>query len=481
MNGGSGFSLEHRIVRTEGDVRIFHVEGRVIRDRAGRPLRLIGAGQDITDRRQAEIVARSLITEQAARAAAEAAERRADFLAEASRLLGSSFDYQATMATLMKLAVPRLADFATFDLVKADGGIERIAVAHVEPEKEALLWALRRWLHVSGPIRHQLRDPLFDGKSVFVAEVTDAMVASTVIDEEHGAIVAQIRPRSLMTVALMAGGEVRGALALYSSESGRRFDASDLALAEELARRASLAVENARLFEAAESATRARDQMLGIVAHDLRNPLGTIRMAAGLLEEVLEAASPARKQVAMVTRAVDRMNRLIGDLLDVKRLENGRLSVELRPCPSIAALSEAVDMLKVVAAAAGLELVLDVPRTLPAVMADANRIQQVLSNLIGNAMKFTPKGGRITVSGALDRDYVRVSVADTGSGIPPEQLPHIFSQFWQGSKTDKRGIGLGLSIAKGIVEAHGGRIWVESTIGAGTSFYFTLLAAQSDS
>jgi signal transduction histidine kinase len=180
----------------------------------------------------------------------------------------------------------------------------------------------------------------------------------------------------------------------------------------------------------------------------------------------------------MVTRAVDRMNRLIGDLLDVKRLENGRLSVELRSSPASAVLSEAVDMLRTIAGTGGLELVLDAPATLPTVAVDPNRIQQVLSNLIGNAIKFTPRGGRITVRGAVDKECVRVTVTDTGPGMPPEQLPHIFSQFWQGSKTDKRGIGLGLSIAKGIVEAHGGRIWVQSTVGAGTSFHFTLLAVE---
>src|SRR5687768_12802827 len=216
--------------------------------------------------------------------------------------------------------------------------------------------------------------------------------------------------------------------------------------------------------------------MLGIVAHDLRNPLGTIRMAASLMAEVLDPASPSQRQVAMVTRAVDRMNRLIGDLLDVKRLENGKLSVELRRCLAAAVLGEAVDTLRIVAGASGLELVLDAPATLPAVTVDPNRIQQVLANLIGNAIKFTPKGGRITVRGVVDKECVRVTVADTGNGIPPEQLPNVFSQFWQGSKTDNRGIGLGLPIAKGIVEGHGGRIWVQSTVGVGTSFHFTLLA-----
>jgi signal transduction histidine kinase len=476
MQQGTSFTLEHRIVRSPGDVRYFHVDGRIVRDHAGKPVRLIGAGQDITDRREADIVSRALLEEQTARVAAEVAGQRAGFLAEASKLLGSSFDYQDTIGTMMKLAVPRLADFATFDMLDAEGTVQRIAVVHVEKEKEALLWQLRRWLHVGGPMSHHLRDALFDGKSVYVPHVTAAMIAGATLDEEHSDILRQIIPESLMTVALFAGGEIRGALALYSSKSGRRFTLHDLALAEELARRASLAVENARLFEAAGAATRARDQMLGIVAHDLRNPLGTIRMAADLLGEVLDASSPAHKQVAMVTRAVDRMNRLIGDLLDVKRLENGRLSVELRRGSAIAMITESVEMLRVVAAASGLELVLEAPAGLPDVSLDANRIQQVLSNLVGNAIKFTPKGGRITLRGAMDGDQVRVSVTDTGSGIPPAQVPHIFDQFWQGSKTDKRGIGLGLSIARGIVEAHGGRIWAQSALGVGTSFHFTLAA-----
>jgi len=272
---------------------------------------------------------------------------------------------------------------------------------------------------------------------------------------------------------------VIGALALYASESGRRFGASDLALVEELGRRAALAVENARLFQEAEAATRARDQMLGIVAHDLRNPLGTIKMAAGLLEEGLAPGSTPGKQIAIVRRAVDRMNRLIGDLLDAKRMENGQLTVEPRPVAALLLLTEAMDMLRGVASGHHLELVLDAPPELPMVLADANRIQQVLSNLVGNAIKFTAPRGCITIRGEQAMGGVRFAVCDTGPGILPEQLPNVFAQFWQASKGDKRGIGLGLAIAKGIVEAHNGKIWVESTFGAGAAFYFTLPIAPA--
>jgi signal transduction histidine kinase len=238
-------------------------------------------------------------------------------------------------------------------------------------------------------------------------------------------------------------------------------------------------VESAWLYRLAERATRARDQMLGVVVHDLRNPLGTIIMASSFLEETLEAEAPARRFVAMVHRAGDRMNRLIGDLLDVKRMENGKLHVDPKPLRAAVILMEAAEMLRPLAAAEGLELSVDMRSELPLVAADAHRTQQVLSNLVGNAIKFTPKGGRITLRGLAVEQHVRFAVSDTGPGIPAEQLPHIFGQFWQGKRADRRGIGLGLGIAKGIVEAHEGTIWAESTVGQGTTFYFTLPVTEA--
>ncbi len=288
----------------------------------------------------------------------------------------------------------------------------------------------------------------------------------------------QIVPRALIAVPLEVSGRVIGAMALYMSESGREYGIDDLALAEELARRAALAVENARLFSQAEQATRARDQMLGVVAHDLRNPLSTIIMASELLEEAVDARTPARKQVMMIARAGERMNRLIQDLLDVKRIEGGGMAVERRPVPAASLLAEAAEMLRPLASASAIDLAVAGCENLPNVSADPLRIQQVLSNLIGNAIKFTPQGGRITLRADAGSGRVRLAVADTGPGIPAEQLPHIFGQFWQGSRTDRRGIGLGLAIAKGIVEAHDGRIWVESNVGQGSTFYFSLPVAE---
>jgi PAS domain S-box-containing protein len=470
---GASFDIEHRIVRAAGDVRRFRVAGRVVLDEHDEPVQMIGAGQDVTERREAEAVAQRLIEEQAARSAAEAAGRRAAFLAEGSRVLGSSFDYQTTLASLTRLAVPTLADYCTVDVIGRDGAIERVGVAHVVPEKEPLLWEITQYVQAGAPMVAHLRCALVTGEPTLIPTVDEAAVDTYAVDEEHGRLLRALAPRSLVCVPLALAGRTLGAMVLYSSESGRQFGPDDLAVAEELARRAALAVENARLFSEAEQATRARDQVLGVVAHDLRNPLGTILMASELIAETVAADSPARRAAGMVQRAGERMNRLIQDLLDVKRIENGRLAVEARPVAAAALLAEALEMLRPLAGASGIELVSE-GDDLPNVCADPQRVQQVLSNLIGNAIKFTPRGGRITLGASRGDRELRVAVADTGSGIPAEQLPHVFGQFWQGSRTDRRGIGLGLAIAKGIVDAHGGRIWVESTVGVGSRFLFTL-------
>jgi signal transduction histidine kinase len=275
------------------------------------------------------------------------------------------------------------------------------------------------------------------------------------------------------------GERTLGVLALYWSETDRRYGPDDLALVEELARRASLAVDNARLFHEAMQATRARDEMLGVVAHDLRNPLNTIFMGASLmLELIANSDSPLSKQAQMVHRAAVRMNRLIQDLLDVRRIDSGRMEIDAHPEAVSGLLNEAMDMMRPLATAASLELTSELDANLPDVVADSTRILQVLSNLVGNAVKFTPKSGRVRVRAVAAEGEVRFSVSDTGPGIPPEQLPHIFGRYWQGAHADRRGIGLGLAIAKGIVEAHGGRIWVESQVGAGSDFIFTLPIAK---
>jgi signal transduction histidine kinase len=229
-----------------------------------------------------------------------------------------------------------------------------------------------------------------------------------------------------------------------------------------------------RMYDEARQAIDAREEVLRIVSHDLRNPLNTISMSAGLMLEVDVPREQRVKQLSMIKRAGERMNRLIQDLLDVAKLEAGRLGIDPRPMDVAPVVNEALDMLRPIAAEQSIRLDVVAADGLPTITADAGRVLQVLSNLVGNAVKFTPAGGHVTIRVEAVAGSVRFCVTDNGAGIPPEQLPKIFGSFWQADRSDRRGIGLGLAIAKGIVEAHGGRIWVESRVGEGTSFYFTL-------
>lgn len=229
-----------------------------------------------------------------------------------------------------------------------------------------------------------------------------------------------------------------------------------------------------RRYEEARLAITAREQVLRIVSHDLRNPLNTIAMTTDLLLENVGSEEQRKRQVAMIRRAGDRMNRLVKDLVDVAKLESGQLSIQAREIEAASLLKEADEMLRPLAIEKSLTLDISGNEPIPTIQADGGRILQVLSNLVGNAIKFTPSGGRISVRVRSMGGGVQFSVQDTGPGIPPEHLPHIFGAFWQADPNDRRGIGLGLAICKAIVEAHGGRLWVESRVGSGTTFHFTL-------
>ncbi|HJQ52344.1 MAG TPA: PAS domain S-box protein [Gemmatimonadaceae bacterium] len=443
------------------------------------PVGRVWSFRDVTARRRAEEHARALAREQAARAEAEHSQKRAALLAEASRVLSASFDYQTTLAALVRLAVPALADYCALDIVEAEDRFERIGEAHVDPAKSQLLREVATFPKNALTERHPLIRVMNTGAPVLEADITSAFIRASFAEPGQRKVVEALAPRSLICVPLVTSGRPIGALTLVTSGSGRRFEVADLSLAADLARRAAVVVEHARLFHEAQQATRARDDVLAVVAHDLRNPLNTVTMAVSLM---LETTPPERvqerRQAEIVRRAADRMNRMIQDLLDVKRMESGRLTIDPRPEHPGVLINDTVDMLRPLAAGSTIRMETNVEDNLPLVVADAARVQQVLSNLVGNAVKFTPRAGTITVCAERIDGEVRFSVIDTGPGIPAEQLPHIFGRFWQAKTSDRRGIGLGLAIAKGIVEAHNGRIWVESSVGLGSTFYFTLPTAN---
>ena len=262
-----------------------------------------------------------------------------------------------------------------------------------------------------------------------------------------------------------------GAIVLVSSNDSRLLGCRDVSLVEEVTRRAALSIDNARLYRAAQRAIQSRDDVLGVVAHDLRNPLNAIGLNAALLRD--DGDAPIRARADAIDRAASRMSRLIQDLLDVTRMEAGKLALEHAPVAVLPVLADCIDAHRPSAAAASIELVLEATDDAGEVWADRDRLLQILENLIGNAIKFTDRG-RIALGAAARVGDVLFWVKDTGTGIAPADQSRVFERFWQAGDAKKRGAGLGLPIVKGLVEAHGGSIWLDSAPGRGTAMLFTI-------
>lgn len=434
----------------------------------------LALGQFAARRRVDESHDRVIVLEKAARADAEAAQRRLAFLYQATgAILSAPLDPQARLATLAQLSVPDLADWCLIDLRRDERTLERMAVAHWNPAGSEIAARLRGPVSFSPddddcPIARVLRT----GSSVRV-EGSDLRVCTEALRE--------IAPRSALILPLRASDRIIGTIAFIFAESNRIYDESDLALASDLAQRAALAVDNARLLQEAERAVRARDETLAIVSHDLRNPLSAIIANAGFLEKKLPAGEEGErigKRAQAIKRSAERMNHLIRDLLDLARIESKRFQLERAPLRLGSLVAEAIEMFQPLAGNKSIALEADLDGADRLVSCDRERVLQVLSNLLGNALKFTAEGGAIRIAANCNEEgEVRIGVSDTGSGIAPDHLPRIFDRYWQGRAGGRVGSGLGLYIARGIVEAHGGRIWAESEIDRGSAFWFTLPAA----
>lgn len=268
-----------------------------------------------------------------------------------------------------------------------------------------------------------------------------------------------------------------GVIAFYSTRPNRHYGAQDLALAEELAARAALALDNARLYHEARQAIQARDDVLAVVSHDLGNPLSAIRIGTTLLLRSVpeeEKGKGGWAHLEGIRHSAEQMERLVNDLLEVKRIEAGHLALQRERHAAQALIAETIELFEPIAVDRRISLQTNVQPGDTAVRCDRERLLQVFSNLVGNALKFTAPGGRVRVSATEHRGEIVFSVEDTGKGIEAEHLPHVFDRFWQAHRAHREGIGLGLAIVKGIVQAHGGRIWVESELEVGTSFHFAL-------
>lgn len=477
--GGIVGLANHTILRAKNGTELpIHDSGAPIRDLRGEIYGVVLVFRDVTLEKRAE--------------------KRREFLARAMEALVSSLDYRATLTRVAELAVPELADWITVDVVESEDSraARQIAVAHVDPAKLAFAREVaQRYPPNRNPNGGAAR-AIASGESALHEELTPAMIERAARDPDHLRILRELKLESAMVVPLRSeGGRTLGAMTFIFAESGRRYTRDDLSFAEDFARRAVMAIENARavseveaararereMREQAELANTAKDHFLATVSHELRTPLNVILGWSVVLRE-RELPPDVARALGVIERNARAQARLIEDVLDVSRIISGKLSLSLRAVDVADAARSALENMRPAAEAKSiaLELTIDADEPGLTITADADRLQQILWNLLSNAVKFTQKSGTIAVSVARIGSEVAIVVEDTGEGIRASALPFVFEPFRQAdSSTTRRhgGLGLGLSLVKQIVEAHGGTVEAESAgEGRGAKFFVRLPA-----
>jgi PAS domain S-box-containing protein len=416
--------------------------------------------------------------EQSARAEAEAAQSRLAFLAEASSILSGSLDYMTTLTNITRHAVPYLADWCAIDLVTEEGRIQRLAPTHVEPDKVTLINEMHRRYPTPPDAPYGYPYVIRTGQPDFRPVRHDDGLAASAQDAEHWRLLQALGYYSYMCVPLLARGRTLGAITLVMDRSERRYTERDLALAQDLAQRAAVAVDNARLYRAAQEAIRLRDEFLSIASHELKTPLTSMQLAVQTLQRTIrqgQMPTPERlsDRLVIVGDQSKRLTRLINELLDISRITAGRLELEVTPTDLAALTHHVAAQFHEELALAGCPLTLHADTPVIGTW-DAARIEQVITNLLTNSMKYG-KGQPIEIIVDTADGAARLQVRDQGIGIAPEHLERIFERFERAVAPGRfGGMGLGLYICRQIVEAHGGTIRAASRSGQGATFTVTL-------
>jgi PAS domain S-box-containing protein len=403
---------------------------------------------------------------------AQRAQAHSSFLSEASAILSSSLDYEVTLKNVARLAVPHFADWCVIDLLGADQHINRLVVAHSGPAGESLLHELQERYPYDPNQSSGVANVLRTGQSELYSDITDDLLDSVARNQEHLYMLRQFRLRSAMCVPMLARNRAIGAITFASSKEERQYDSSDLQLAEDLARRAALAVDNARLYRQAqqarteaEVASRIKDEFLATISHELRTPLNAILGWVGVMRRDGLDNETLVRAIEIIERNARSQSQLIEDLLDVSRIITGKLRLDVRPVELRPIVEAAVDVMRPSADAKGVKLQVVLDSKPGLVSGDPNRLQQVIWNLLSNAVKFTPKGGKVQVRLERINSHVEITVSDTGQGINAKFLPYVFDRFRQADSSYTRrygGLGLGLAIVRHLVDLHGGAVEVHS-------------------
>jgi PAS domain S-box-containing protein len=446
-----GEKVEHfETVRRRKDGTLLPISITVspIRNEGGVVIGASKIARDISDRKRAE-------------AEAQRAHRQVVFLSRMAAALATSLDYEKTLKALAKLAVPDIADWCAIDIVRDDGKIERLAVAHVDPAK----------IELAKGVRERYEDPMSPnsvpyvirtGIAAIVREITDDMiVAAAKGDDERVQRVRAFGLVSYICVPLTAGGRTLGALTLASAESGRRYTDDDRRFAEDIASRAAMAVENAQAYERLERANRLKDEFLATLSHELRTPLNAILGYSRMLRAGIMSSDRVAHALETIERNTTSLTQMVEDILDVSRIVSGKIRLNVQPVDLPFVIHDAVATVAPAADAKRIRIQTVIDPRDAAVSGDPDRLRQIVWTLLSNAVKFTPKGGLVQVRLERVNSSVEIVVSDTGVGITPDFLPFIFERFRQadsGTTRQHAGLGLGLAIVRNLVEMHGGTI-----------------------
>ena len=406
---------------------------------------------------------------------AEAARRRLLFLAEASNRLATSLDYDTTLALVTRLAVPYLADYCSLDLVEDDGSLRYVTTTHADPAGANLVAELPRRLPPAANPAYPARDVLLSGRPRLYADIAGDLAAAGRHNIEIRHLLQALDPRSCMVVPLAARDRTLGVLTFVGTTARARYTAEDLTLAEDIARRAALAVDNARLYQEAQNALRVRDHFLSIAAHELKTPMTSVLASAQLLQRraALEGRTDPRdaRTLRILVQQTLRLHRLVVSLLDLSRIDTGQLSIERQVVDLNRLLDRLLDEMS--PAFERHTLLARLGEAPVLVLGDELRLEQVLYNLLQNAVKYSPNGGTIGVRLDCEAGAAVVTVTDEGVGVPAGAEDQLFDRFYRADTPATQrisGMGVGLYVVKEIVTLHGGTVAAAGRDGQGSVF-----------
>ena len=402
--------------------------------------------------------------------------QRSEFLARSGELLGSSLEYEKTLAAVANLAVPYIADWCAIDLVRENGEVRRLAVAHIDPAKRDLAIRLEERYPADPKSRGSVHQVIRTGQPAMLSPIPRESVAAAARDAEHARLLDELALTSYICVPLVAHSRTLGAMTFVAAESGRHYSVADLQFAQDLAGRMAMAVDNAQAYRQVADASRLKDDFLATLSHELRTPLNAVLGYAKMLGMNVLGPAKHAHAVAVIERNANSLKQIVEDVLDVSRIVSGKLRLQVQPVNLADVVRVAIATIMPAADAKAIRVQGVLDGEVRPISGDPDRLQQVIWNLLSNAVKFTPRGGRVQVRLQRVDSHVEIVVSDTGRGIPREFLPHLFERFRQADSSFARehgGLGLGLAIVRELVELHGGSVRAASD-GSDTGATFTV-------